>query len=225
MHFRKGFVTAMLFLVIFALLGSFLTVFFRHISDSRTLISVAIGCAISANIYTSESVPVVHGGLIFGIDSILYSLFICAVIYKAKDYSIKDAKDMTISTIIAILVSALIELFATWSYTGLGKGAFNIFLGYLFSAVGSLAGVWLMFHSFEWAIKKGFNQYLNILVCILIASFVNSMVYYLGTSLIYGTINRFWSPASQAAFVVRVCMAVLGMIGYFINSRYWKPRN
>lgn len=215
----------MLFLVIFSLVGFSLTVLFRHISDSRTLISVAIGCAISANIYTSESVPVVHGGLIFGIDSILYSLFICAVIYKAMDYSVKDAKDMAISTIIAILISALIELFATWSYTGLGKGAFNIFLGYLFSAIGTLAGVWLMLGFYQAAKRKGFNKYLNILICILIASFINSFTYYLGTGLIYKTITRFWSPASQAAYVGRVCMAVLGMIGYFINSRYWKPKN
>ena len=85
--------TMSLLILLFATLACFgLLFFFRHYYDSVALISVAIGAAINANIYNSATMPITAGWLIFGIDSMLYTLFMFTVIWRAKDYNVSSAK-------------------------------------------------------------------------------------------------------------------------------------
>ncbi len=199
------------------------TTVFRHISDSRTLISVAIGAAINANIFNSVSMPIEFGSMIFGIDSILYTLFIFTVIIKAKDYSVKDAKDLTISTIIAILVSAFIELFAKWSFTGMSYQTVISFLRYLLSSLGTFIGVWVMLRCFKYFEAKKVNIYVTFAVVIVIASLISSSVYFCGSSIVKGDFSHIFSPALAGSYIGKLFSISLGLIGYYVNQKFLKP--
>ena len=199
------------------------TTVFRHISDSRTLISVAIGAAINANIFNSVSMPIVFGSMTFGIDSILYTLFIFNVIIKAKDYSIKDAKDLTISTIIAILVSAFIELFAKWSFTGINVQTFISFLSYFLSSLGTFIGIWVMLRCFKYFEAKKVNIYVTFFIVIVIESLISSSVYFCGSSIVKGDFSHIFSPALEGSYIGKLFSIVLGLLGYYVNKNILKP--
>lgn len=210
-------------LIIIALLCFGATTVFRHISDSKTLISVAIGCAINSNIYNSVSMPIKFAGMVFGIDSVLYTLFMFTVIVKAKDYSIAEAKDMTISTIIAILVSALIEFSAVWSFSGIDRSELNRTASYLLSALGTFAGIWTMLWCFRIFEEKKINIYLTFAVGVIIASLINSSIYFCGIAVVQGDFSSILSPALTGSYVGKLASTVLGLICYYINTKYLHP--
>lgn len=213
-----------LILIIIALVAFGATTFFRHISDSKTLISVAIGCAINSNIYNSVSMPIEFGPMVFGIDSALYTLFMFTVIIKAKDYSIKEAKDMTISTIIAIMVSAFIEFFAVWSFSGIDKQLVIRCSGYILSSLGTFAGIWAMLWCFRKFDERRENVYLTFAVVVIIASLINSSIYFCGMALVQGDFSNILSPTLTGSYVGKLFSTILGLICYYVNSKFLPPR-
>ena len=62
-------------LIIFMFVAYGLTTLFRRWIDIPTLIAVAIGCAVNANIFTPLNSGVEVGSLVFSIEAILYTLF------------------------------------------------------------------------------------------------------------------------------------------------------
>lgn len=221
----------MIILIIIAIISFLATIIFRHISDSKALISMAIGCAINANIYNSNNMPISWHGLVFGIDSILYTLFICTIIYKAIDYTVEEAWDMTISTIIAIIISSFIELFANWSYQGLDQAEIVRFLGYIFSALGTYLGVKIMFIYYRAYVKRhpskdsphGFlKNLICMLICISLASLINSLIYFYGNSIATFKFTHFITPNLLASFIGKLFSSLLGLAAYIINAKYLK---
>ena len=210
-------------LSVIAMLCFAATSVFRHISDTKTLISVAIGCAINANIFNSVSMPIHFAKMTFGIDSVLYTLFMFTVIIKAKDYSVKAAKDLTISTIIAIIVSAFIELFAKWSFSGINKQVILSFSSYLLSSFGTFLGVWAMLWCFRIFEAKRVNVYLTFAVVVTIASLINSSVYFGGASLVSGDFSNILSPTLTGSYIGKLFSIQLGLLGFFVNQRFLKP--
>jgi len=79
---------------------------------STTLYALAIGGVVNANFFHSVNYPINCFGLPFGIDSVIYTLFIfCVVVMYIKEGK-KEAYTLAISSIIAIMFSALMQLIA-----------------------------------------------------------------------------------------------------------------
>ncbi len=210
-------------LILFAVVAFTFLVFARKSHDYAMLFTIAIGCAVNANIYNSVSAPVMVGPLYFAIDSILYTLFMFTVIICAKDYDIRRAKILTSAAIAAILVSAVIEFFAGWSSVGYSDALLIKLVGYIASAVGTFAGVWTML----WVFKKldpKVNINLTFLICVLLASVINSFVYYFAVILVSGRIENFFFIWAGSAIGKIFCI-VLGQIAYYINTHFWIPNN
>ena len=153
--------------------------FSRKINDVAVLIAVAIGCAVNANIYTTLSRPIEFLGLTFGIDSILYSLFLLTIIIRMIDYSVKDAQVLTLTAIVAIIISAIIEYVTEVSYLGYFRfeELFTL-LKYFVSTTGTFISVWVMEKMFITLKAKKVNKYLIILILIAIGSIINAALFY-----------------------------------------------
>lgn len=216
-----------LLILILATIACFgLLFFFRHYFDSVTLISLAIGAAINANLYNSSNMPIEAGWMILGIDSMLYTLFMFTVLWKARDYSISSAKSMTISTVIAIIVSAAIETFARWSFMGgLDWEVGKVILGYVISAFASGIAVWVMLYIFRNTDARRVPVSLEFILCIFVASMIHSIIHSGLVALINWelpvNVLRRW----VGSLVVRLVCGGFGCLVYYLNHKYWKPRN
>ena len=96
-------------LVIFMFVAFGLTTLFRRWIDVPTLLSVAIGCAVNANLFTPITHPIVLGDFTFSIEIVLYTLFMYTIIVRILDYGYQAAKTMTFTSVAAIIISAIIE--------------------------------------------------------------------------------------------------------------------
>ena len=219
--------TMSLLILLFATLACFgLLFFFRHYYDSVALISVAIGAAINANIYNSSNMPIECGWIIFGIDSMLYTLFMFTVLWRAKDYTISSAKSMTVSAVIAIIVSALIETFARWSFMGgLNWKIGQMIIGYVISALATGVAVWVMLYIFRHMYVRRIPFVVEFMVCIFVAAIIHSFIYSSLMALITWELPVNALRRWVGSIILRLVCGLFGCLIYYLNTKFWKPRN
>ena len=211
------------FLALVGILLFMILTFCRKWYDYAMLFTFAIGFAVNANIYNSMTAPVEFYKLIFAIDSILYTGFTFTVIICAKEYGVRKGKILSSSAIAAILLSSLIELFATFSSAGYSNELLKIFFGYIASAIGTFIGLWVMLYVFEKLEKKNINTYLSFFICVLISSIINSSIYY-GYALIVYDIDNFINIL-LGSYIGKLYAIALGLISYAINKHLWIPND
>ncbi len=196
--------------------------FARKFNDIAVLIAVAIGCCVNANIFTAVSHPITVWGMTFGIDSILYSMFLFTIIIRMFDYSIREGQVMTLTSIAAILISAVIEYVAIVSYKGTFEkiDLFNL-IKYFASAVGTFISIWLIEKLYLAMSKKNLNKYFMFLILILNGGLINALFLY-G---VMGLINGF-SGHSLSIFlgslILRLFCVALCHTSYYIYEKFLK---
>ena len=195
--------------------------FLRKWFDSFILIAFSIGAACNANYYHSFTTPVTCGNLVFAIDSILFTLFLHTIIVKYLHYSLKEAKNMAIASIVAILISAVIEFLAKCNSVGYSISLLNNFVNYCISALSSLIGIWLMIMVLEKT--KSWNVYVRIFVAILVGGFIDSTIYYIGVSAAYNlNFSSLWGVL-VGSYIGKFYAILLAQLIYFINGTIWVP--
>jgi len=212
------------FLALLGILFFAILTFCRKWYDYAMLFTFAIGFAVNANIYNSMSTPVYFYKLVFSIDSILYTGFTFTVIICAKEYGIKKGKILTSSAIAAVLLSAIIELFAKISSYGYNIEFIKTFFGYIFSAIGTFIGIWVMLYVFEKMLNKKINIYLTFFICVLISSIINSTIYY-AYALIIGNDNSNFIYILLGSYIGKIYAIILGLLSYCINRHLWIPND
>lgn len=156
---------------------------------STALYALAIGGVVNANFFHAGNYPIDCFGLPFGIDSIIYTLFIYCVIVMFIQNGKKDAYILAFSSIIAILFSALMELIANILSNGFIVEFLISFLNFLISSIASLIAIYTMIELLH-LLKNKVNQYLLLLIGIIIATVINTIIYYPLITLINGTPNN-----------------------------------
>ena len=212
-------------LIIFMFLAYGLTTLFRRWIDIPTLLAVAIGCAVNANIFNPLTAPVKLGYFTFSIEIILYTLFMYTIIVRILDYGYKDAKRMTFTSIAAILISAFIELVAIVSYRGFTVDAIKSFSFYFLSSIGTILGAWVMIWITIRCREKNLSSYLIIPFAIIASGLIHSVIYYGGMALINWKIDEAAISMILGAIIGKAVCIGLGVLCYFINQKYWKPLN
>ena len=196
----------------------------RKKHDYAMLFTIAIGFAINANIFNASTAPIACGKLIFSVDSILFTGFMYTVMVCAHEYGTKDAKVLTSSTIAAILLSATIEFLAKTSTSGFQTENLTGLLGYLFSAIGTFAAVWLMLWVYNLLKNKNCNIYLNFVVCIIISSIINSSIFYIFTRIT--TADPSTLPYMLAgSYLGKLFCIILCLVSFFISTHWFIPNN
>ena len=211
-----------LWLIISILAFAFITIA-RRWHDYSVLFTIAIGFAINANIFNALTTPISFDVLIFSIDSILYTGFMFCVVVCAIEYGTRKAKILTSSAIAAILLSAVIEFLAKTSSNGFQTANLLNLCSYVFSAIGTFVGVWFMLWLYEKLKKKNINTYLNIIICILVSSILNSTIFYIFT--ILTTKNEQIPYILLGSYIGKFFCIGLCLLSFFISTHIFIPND
>lgn len=179
----------LLFFIIFGLLIFLSSLLGGKKYRSTALYALAIGGVVNANFFHAVNYPIDCFGLPFGIDSIIYTLFVYCVIVMFIQNGKKDAYLLAFSSIIAILFSALMELIANILSNGFATEFLIPFLNFLISSIASLIAIYAMIELLH-LLKGKVNQYLLLLIGIIIATIIDTIIYYPLVTLINGTPNN-----------------------------------
>ena len=210
-------------LVIFMLVAFGLTTLFRKWIDIPTLLAVAIGCACCANLYTPLTYPIPFGPFVFSIEIVLYTLYMYTIMIRILDYGYTSAKTMTFTSVAAIVISAFIELVAFLTRDGFTGEVFKNFSYYLFSAIGSIIGVWIMVLITIHLRKKNVSSYIIIPLGLIAASLIHAFFYYGWIALINLRIDLYTRYAIFGTMMGKTVCIALAVLCYFINQKYWVP--
>lgn len=202
----------------------------RHYFGKDALFLVAVGCAIGANIYSSGTTPVIVGNLVFGIDAIIYTMFVFAIILTLIDYGYKDAINMLVCTCVAIMISAFITFFANWASVGIEAGVVWGLISYSLSTIGTFVAVFIGIKIFQVLEKGHTNKYLSLTVCIVVASILNSIVYFGGLALFEGAVANSLIKMLLGSYIGKFATIALTIIGllffnFLFNRENMKGKN
>ena len=140
----------LLTLIIFTVCAFIVFTILRRWADSFILIAFAIGFIVNANFYTAISTPIYIQNssfcpIVFSYDAVLYAVFIFIVVVKFTHYPTKDGKLLAYSSVVAIVISAVIETCARLAYNiNDWKESLIVFSQYILSGGVSLFVVFLV---------------------------------------------------------------------------------
>ena len=212
-------------LIIFMFLAFALTTLFRRWIDIPTLLAVAIGCAVNANIFNPLTAPIYLGPFTFSIEIVLYTLFIYTIMVRILDYGYNDAKRMTFTSIAAIIISAFIELVTKLMISGFSGQTFKEFSYYAFSSIGTILGVWVTIIIVIQFRKKNISSYLIIPIGMIAATIVHSIFFYGGYALVNWQLGVYTAYQALGTVIGKGVCILLSVLCYFINKKYWQPLN
>ena len=214
-------------LIIFMFVAYGLTTLLRRWIDIPTLLAVAIGCAVNANLLNHMNVGarIEVGIFTFTIEIVLFTLFMYTISVRILDYGFQDAKRMTFTSIAAILISAFIELVSNLAVNGASSEMFKIFSYYLVSSIGTIVAVWVMVAIVIACRKKNINKYFTLVFAIVAACLIHSIIYYGSVALIEWKKDIYPLMYALSAMMGKSVCIALGAFCYFINQKYWMPLN
>ncbi|MBQ3547661.1 MAG: hypothetical protein IJA44_04220 [Clostridia bacterium] len=183
---------------------------------STTLYALAIGGVVNANFFHASAYPINCFGLPFGIDSIIYTLFaFCTLVMLLKENK-KSAYLLAFSSIIAILFSAAMQLFADLFSQGNSKTAWMTFISFCISIVASIVAVLGTVEVVD-RLKTRLNQYLCMAVGIIIIMLLNSGIYYPLSIIVNGVTDNI-GELLITSFVGRLIAVLYSILMlYFMN--------
>ena len=187
---------------------------------NTTLYALAIGGVVNANYFHSGNYPIDCFGLPFGIDSLIYTLFAFCVIFMLLNDSRRSAYLLAISSIIAIIFSACMELAAKLLAGGEVWSAWEIFESFIFSALSSSIAV-VVTVEFINKLKNKCSPYVCMILGIGIVAIVRSGIYYPVTAVINGTTKNLWDYVFSS-FTGNGVALVYGLLALKILNRLKK---
>ena len=139
-----------LFLVLTAVLVFAILIVSNRFWGKDALFVVGIGCAIGSNIYNVGDYGIVIGNLVFGIDSVIYTVFVFVVLLCLKNYDEKSAFTLLYSAMGSIMLSALLVFIASWASAGFASNLIWGFVSYLISVIATFAALFITIKLFKY---------------------------------------------------------------------------
>ena len=207
-----------LFLVLTAVLVFVILIVSNRFWGKDALFVVGIGCAIGSNIYNVGDYGIVIGNLVFGIDSVIYTVFVFVVLLCLKNYDEKSAFTLLYSAMGSIMLSALLVFIASWASAGFASNLIWGFVSYLISVIATFAALFTTIKLFKYFEGKNLNVYLNFLINVLIASFINSLIYFGAVAIISGFEENFLGQLG-ASYIGKLMSTAFSLLTYFICTK------
>lgn len=183
--------------------------------------TIAIGAVIGANIYSALAYPINIFGLTFGIDSIVYTLFLFCLLLMHEIYGKKNMRVVLYTALFSIFFTAFLFFMGNLSQSGFSSALMMNFLSYIFSIIATLCAAWVMIWLYDKFKTAGLNIYLNFLIVILLASLVNTMIYFglsvLFTGLVVENFMALLAGSYIGKFVASMCC-----LAVFALHRHWQ---
>lgn len=211
-----------IYFIIFAILIFMSTLIGYKKFRSTTLYALAIGGIVNANFFHAVNYPINCFGLSFGIDSVIYTLFVFCVIVMLIKEDKKSAYLLAFSSIIAIMFSAIMQLVSDLLSIGSSYQVWATFLTFLVSSLASVVAVIVMLEILD-RLKDKLNNYLLLILGTFIATIINSIIYYPLSLLIYGI------PSNIYIFLLtttigKVIALLCGLLTLFIINKIDKNK-
>lgn len=207
-----------LFLVLTAVLVFVILIVSNRFWGKDALFVVGIGCAIGSNIYNVGDYGIVIGNLVFGIDSVIYTVFVFVVLLCLKNYDEKSAFTLLYSAMGSIMLSALLVFIASWASAGFASNLIWGFVSYLISVIATFVALFTTIKLFKYFEGKNLNVYLNFLINVLIASFINSLIYFGAVAIISGFEENFLGQLG-ASYIGKLMSTAFSLLTYFICTK------
>lgn len=207
-----------LFLVLTAVLVFVILIVSNRFWGKDALFVVGIGCAIGSNIYNVGDYGIVIGNLVFGIDSVIYTVFVFVVLLCLKNYDEKSAFTLLYSAMGSIMLSALLVFIASWASAGFASNLIWGFVSYLISVIATFVALFTTIKLFKYFESKNLNVYLNFLINVLIASFINSLIYFGTVAIISGFEENFLGQLG-ASYIGKLMSTAFSLLTYFICTK------
>lgn len=207
-----------LFLVLTAVLVFVILIVSNRFWGKDALFVVGIGCAIGSNIYNVGDYGIVIGNLVFGIDSVIYTVFVFVVLLCLKNYDEKSAFTLLYSAMGSIMLSALLVFIASWASAGFASNLIWGFVSYLISVIATFVALFTTIKLFKYFEGKNLNVYLNFLINVLIASVINSLIYFGAVAIISGFEENFLGQLG-ASYIGKLMSTAFSLLTYFICTK------
>ncbi len=177
---------------------------------STALYALAIGGIVNANFFHAGAYPINCFGLPFGIDSVIYTLFVFCVIVMFLKENKRSAYLLAISSVIAILFSALMQLISDLLSLGSSFAVWNAFVSFVISAFASVVAIVIMLEILN-KCKNKINDLLIIVIGVIVATIINSGIYYPLSMLVSGVPSNIWKTllASLIGKFISLLMSLL----------------
>lgn len=185
---------------------------------STTLYALAIGGAVNANFFHAGNYPINCFGLTFGIDSLIYILFVFCVVVMLLKENKKSAYLLAFSGIIAIMFSALMQLTSSLLSVGSSEYVWNTFFTFVISCIASVIALFVMIETIN-KIKHKFNNYWVMLIGILIAIIIDSALYYPLAALINGAPENILSLV-LTSFIGKAIALLFSLLTLYLINKY-----
>lgn len=177
----------LIYFIVFSLLVFLSAILGGKKYRTTTLYALAIGGVVNANFFHAGNYPIMIFNFPFGIDSIIYTLFIFCVIIMFIQEGKDKAYLLSFSSIVAIMFSALMQLIAELLSKGSSITTWNTFLTFLASSIASVIAIVIMLEILDKIRIKSKNNYLLMFIGIILATVINTCIYFPASTLINGT--------------------------------------
>lgn len=207
-----------IFLIIMAVIsfGCFILGYKYFKKDA--LYVLAIGGAVAANIFNIGNFPIYVGNLVFGLDSVIYTLFIFCIAVLIMDYGKKDALSLTYTALASILFAGIVQFIASWATNGIEYGVVWGIISFITSIVATYLAVISVIAFYKWAHKK-INKYLMMGIIIFIASIINSAVYFGVVAIFTGGFGNNFVGVLAGSYIGKGMCILFSVAAYYLTNR------
>lgn len=169
----------LIFFILFAVIVFFCSLIGYKKYFSVALYALAIGGVVNSMYFGFNDFPINIFNLNFGIDSIIYSLFLFAVLMMFFETGKKNAIMLTVSSVLAILFAAHMELFAKIFSDNISMEMWQRYWSFIFTFIASLgASICMIYIVSILKNKTKINEYLLLIIGMGIGSFINTTIFY-----------------------------------------------
>lgn len=206
------------FLVCFAIL-----IVAKYAFHKDGIFTLAIGAVIGANVYNVGNFPVPIGPFIFGMDAVVYTIFLFCVLSMYVEYGKASFKTLLYTALFSIFFSAMLSTFGQYLKTGSFTEEITwTGLSYLSSIIATFTCCWCMVSVYDFLKRKNCNFYLNIVISLILASMINSTIYFGLTFLFTGDLGDDFARSLFSSYIVKAISGCIFLLLLHIEQTYFK---
>ena len=218
--------SSIIFFIVFTVICFVILVLAKYIFQKDGIFTLAIGAVIGANIYNSSSHPIYVGDLILGMDAVIYTIFLFCTLIMFVQHGKQSFLTLLYTALFSIFFSALLSLFGTCATEGfISKTAIMNFVPFLISMLGSFVACMVMILLFGALKNKNCNEYVNIIICLIVANLINSVIYFSLSYFLTGNLGEEFIASLLGSIIIKLACVCFCVVVLLIENKFIKKKN
>lgn len=186
------------------------------------IFTVAIGAVIGANVYNIGSFPIYVGKLVFGLDGVVYTIFLLCLLLMYIDYGKKSMKTLLYTAMFSIFFTALLAFFGSYFVNeGIKIEQIHSTLSYIYSILGTYVASIVMIKLYDRLKKLKTNKYLNIIVSLIVGNIINSAIYFGLIFTFTGNLGYDFLLTLLGSISMKIVSTGVCILLFYLYQKYW----